>query len=193
MNIRTRESLTGARALAAQVLEAGGTITEAARAAGVSRPTIYAWMKRSHDFPRHIPETVAAASLARKSETNILARLAFGAIAQILSNDQLPAGVRARVALAVLERGNVDSSTWGVPEPALERDAELPKPPVAALTAEARKLYTFTPPLNTSLTPTLPATQSQTTENNPKNVPSTALDPPGSDVSPEKESLYTAA
>lgn len=193
MNIRTRESLTGARALAAHVLESGGTITEAARAAGVSRPTIYAWIKRSPDFPHHIPETIAAAGLARKSETNILARLAFGAIAQILSNDTLPAGVRARVALAVLERGNVDSSTWGVPEPALERDAELPKPPVAALTAEARKLYTFTPPVNTQTTTPPPANSPQLNEKESLPPQTNPESPTATDVNPEKESLYTAA
>jgi len=178
MNIRTRPSLTTAAAKAAKVLESGGTISEAARAAGVSRPTVYAWIKRGPAFQHHTLESRIASELVRKTETNILARLAFGAIAQILSNDELPASVRARVAFAVLERGNIEGSSWGVPDPILEHDASFPKPAVAALTAEARRLYTFTTALDTNVIP-----QTLTTKHLGPNI----------DVKPEKEVVYTAA
>ncbi|MEP7362205.1 MAG: hypothetical protein ABI972_03035 [Acidobacteriota bacterium] len=102
----------------------------------------------AHSFARN-----GAAGLSSSARP----RLAFGAIAQILSNDDLPASVRARAALAVLERGNSDSSASGVPDPALELDAELPKPAVAALAAEARKLCNFTPQLDAHLTAERPA------------------------------------
>lgn len=141
--IKTRPDLTGAAAKAAQIIENGGTISQAARASGVSRPTIYAWIKRGLTFRHHVLEAKAATELAQKTETNILARLAFSTIAEILSNHNLPAGVRARVALAVLNEGNIEESKWGLPDPVLENDTELPKPAVMALTEEARKLYNF--------------------------------------------------
>jgi len=192
-NIRTRPSLTGAAETAARILESGGTISEAARASGVSRQTVYAWIKRGHSFRSHIVDSTCAAELARKTETNILARLAVGAIAQILSNDELPASVRARVALAVLERGNVDNSSWGVPEPVLELDAALPKPPAATLVAEARKLYNLTPELDANLTPDPTAARPQTAETKTARRAGPADFTPDSPVNPRKEILYTAA
>jgi len=141
--IRTRPDLTGAAAKAAKVIENGGTISEAARVSGVSRPTVYAWIKKGIAFRHHILEAKAATDLAKKTETNLLARLAFSTIAEILSNHHLAPGVRARVALAVLEEGNIEESKWGVPDPILENDAELPQPAVMAFTEQARKLYNF--------------------------------------------------
>lgn len=191
MAIRYSTPISGPAATAAKVLEAGGSISAAARAAGVSRPTIYAWMKRDIAFQHNTQQTIAAVELARKVETNLLARLAVGALAQILSNDEIPAGVRARVALAVLERGAADSSNWGLPDPVLETDPELPKPAIGAFTAEVRKLYNFTLELDSPRTLAPAAPGSQPTQKEPLPEPAPPQVAQSVKPGPEEKTLYT--
>jgi hypothetical protein len=94
----------------------GATIAAAAEAAGVSRPTVYAWID-------HVPAFAAALNRARaeqheaiRAELRGLMTSAVRTLRELVESPAIPPAVRLRAALAVLE--SVGSEPIGPTDPA---------------------------------------------------------------------------
>jgi SEC-C motif len=101
---------------------AGETATSAAAAAGIHRNTVGNWLRTSHPFRRALWRAQQMQKVYWREQAEQRGAAAFEAIDQILADSQAPAGVRSRLALAVI---NMASST---PEPAVEEWPAVPFP-----------------------------------------------------------------
>ena len=84
-------------------IAAGETTTAAAAEAGVHRNTVGNWMRSSPAFRKALARAHHGQKLCWREMAESRAAAAFAAIDEILANPDTPAGVRARVALAVIE------------------------------------------------------------------------------------------
>jgi hypothetical protein len=89
--------------LAAAKLAAGGTVAEAAAAAGVDERTIYKWKADDTRFGERVAELRAAAVAAAMGKLSDSMAGAAGVLSELLGADD--ANVRLRAARAVIELG----------------------------------------------------------------------------------------
>jgi hypothetical protein len=107
----TTPVLDSRAALALAALSGGSSVTDAARAAGVDRSTVYRWIDRSPEFVAELNRYRQEQRDALRHELRGLAADAIKAMRDLLGSDTPPA-IRLRAALAVLEAVGADS-----PEP----------------------------------------------------------------------------
>src|SRR3954467_9423926 len=98
-------------ALAVAALSGGSSVTDAARAAGVDRSTVYRWLDQSPEFVAELNRYRREQRDALRHELRGLAADAVKAMRALLAPDAPPA-VRLRAALAVLQAVGADT-----PEP----------------------------------------------------------------------------
>jgi len=89
---------------AIEVLVTSGNVTEAAAAAGVSRETIYTWMRSDKAFQTE-RDGISSANIGELStRLNSLAQQAVSTLQEILSNPDAPVNARIRAADIVIGR-----------------------------------------------------------------------------------------
>lgn len=96
--------LTPKQLKAIEVLVTSGNVTEAAAAAGVSRETIYTWMRTDKAFQAEKDATSSTYIGELSSRLNTLAQLAVSTLQEILSNPDAQVNARIRAADIVLGR-----------------------------------------------------------------------------------------
>lgn len=101
--------LAPAQCLAVAALAGGSTITSAAEAAGVSRPTVYAWLDGSPEFVAELNRARAEQRDALRADLRSLATAAVDAMRQLIESPETPAPVRLRACLAVLAVAGADA------------------------------------------------------------------------------------
>lgn len=89
---------------AIEVLVTSGNVTEAAAAAGVSRETIYAWMRTDKEFQAERDGISTAYVGELSTRLNLLAQQAISTLQQILTDPNAPVNARIRAADIVIGR-----------------------------------------------------------------------------------------
>ena len=82
----------------------GATVAAAALAAGVSRPTVYAWFDAVPAFSAELNRARAEQHEAIRGELRGLATAAVRTLRELVESPAVPPAVRLRAALAVLEK-----------------------------------------------------------------------------------------
>jgi AcrR family transcriptional regulator len=95
--------LTTAQCRAVAALAGGATIVNAAAAAGVSRPTVYAWFQNNAEFTAELNRARAEQREAIRTELRGLATAAVGTVRELIESPETPPAVRLRASLAVLQ------------------------------------------------------------------------------------------
>src|SRR5262249_13585005 len=113
-------ALTPAQCRAVAALAGGSTVTAAAAAAGVSRPTVYAWLDQSGAFVAALNRARAEQLEAIRGELRGLATAAVRTLRTLVESAEAPAAVRLKAALAVLAAVGADR-----PEPIGPTDPEM--------------------------------------------------------------------
>ena len=101
-------ALTPAQTVAAASLAGGSGASEAARAAGVSRGTVYQWADADADFASEVNRARREQRDALRSELRGLTADAVKSLRDLMTADA-PAPVRLRAALAVLRVAGADA------------------------------------------------------------------------------------
>jgi hypothetical protein len=97
----------------------GATVTDATRQASVDRTTFYLWLKSDANFQAELNRAKKEQVDAMRSELRSLADAAVTTLREMLTGTDVPAGVRLKAALAVLQSvGTLD------PEPIGETDRQ---------------------------------------------------------------------
>lgn len=86
-----------------EALVTGASVAEAARRAGVDRSTVYLWMRDGYDFRGQLMLARRHFADAMKARLRELAGDAVKTISDIMSSNEVPAAVRLKAALAVLD------------------------------------------------------------------------------------------
>jgi hypothetical protein len=120
----TPSALTAVQAQVVLALAQGNTITAAAQAAGLHRTTVYHWLNTQPAFETAIAEARAEYILTLRDELKSMSCLALSTLRSILEDNQTPAAVRLKAALAVLHRPEFPVPGWRLPEPTGSADQE---------------------------------------------------------------------
>src|SRR5215467_3668939 len=83
-------------------IAAGDSATAAAAAAGIHRNTVGNWMRSSSGFRLALAHAHEAQQLFAREQAETRVAAAFTAIDQMIADPKTPAGVRARLALAII-------------------------------------------------------------------------------------------
>jgi uncharacterized protein (UPF0147 family) len=102
--IPNNEPLTYQQSSVLTALAAGLTITEAAAKAGVHRCTVHAWRRANSNFSAALKQAQEAFQQAALLEVQSLSTAAVDTLRHCLTDESVPAAVRLRAALAVLDR-----------------------------------------------------------------------------------------
>jgi hypothetical protein len=114
--------LTPPQCRAVAALAGGATITAAAEAAGVSRPTVYAWLDGAPEFVTELNRARAEARAAIRGELRALATSAVATMRWLVESTDSPPAIRLKAALAVLTAVGADRPELiGPTDPALVR------------------------------------------------------------------------
>lgn len=98
------KDLTPKQRKAMEVLITSGNVTEAAAAAGVSRETIYTWMRSDQVFQVEKDRASSASVVELSNRLNALAQQAISTLQQILMDPNAPAHARIRAADIIIGR-----------------------------------------------------------------------------------------
>ncbi len=101
----------------AQALGSGATISGAAEDAGISRVTVYRWMKTSAGFPAAIQKARAEFLLSRRDDLHYLSNRALETLLAVLDNPRSSPSVLLRAASFILQRPHEITKGWSLPEP----------------------------------------------------------------------------
>ena len=108
----------------------GATVTDATKQANVDRTTFYLWLKSDATFEAELNRAKQEQMDAMRAQLRGLADTAVSTIREILTGGEIPAGVRLRAALAVLQSiGTLEPEEIGKTDPAAikeERMFDLP-------------------------------------------------------------------
>lgn len=101
--------LTAAQVVALAAIAGGGSVSDAAAAAGVHRATVYRWLDSDPVFVAERNRLQAEQRARLNAQVNELTDLAIGFIRGVLDDSELlvPQALRLRAALAVLGRSGV--------------------------------------------------------------------------------------
>jgi hypothetical protein len=108
--------LAPAQGRAVAALASGATLAAAAVAAGVSRPTVYAWIDTVPAFTAELNRARAEQHESIRGELRDLATAAVRTLRELVESPATPPAVRLRAALAVLE--SVRAEAIGPTDPA---------------------------------------------------------------------------
>jgi len=84
-------------------LIAGATVTDATKQANVDRTTFYLWLKSDASFQAELNRAKREQMDAMRAQLRGLADTAVSTVQEMLTGQDVPAGVRLRAALAVLQ------------------------------------------------------------------------------------------
>jgi hypothetical protein len=111
-------ALTPVQAQVVQALAQGISISAAASAAGVHRSTIHNWLNSQKEFATAVEEAREDYVTLLGDELRDLSRIALAAVRQLLDDPKTSAGIRAKLALAVLQRPQYATGrSWNLPLP----------------------------------------------------------------------------
>jgi hypothetical protein len=106
----------------ANALAAGSTLSDAAKAYGVHRVTVYRWMKTSQPFSAALHLARADFVLARRDDLHKLSNRALETLLAILDNPRSSPAVLLRTSMFILQRPQIPKTGWCMPEPAPDPD-----------------------------------------------------------------------
>jgi hypothetical protein len=99
-------------------LMAGATVTDATRQANVDRTTFYLWLKSDSGFQAELNRAKREQMDAMRAQLQSLADTAVSAVREMLNGPDVPAGVRLKAALAVLQSvGTLEPEPIGKVDP----------------------------------------------------------------------------
>jgi AcrR family transcriptional regulator len=99
--------LTAAQIVALAAIAGGGSVSDAAAAAGMHRATIYRWLDDDAGFLAELNRLQHEARARLAAQVAELHVVALQTVRNILEGTEAPAAVRLRAALAVLGRAGV--------------------------------------------------------------------------------------
>jgi len=114
--------LTTVQQCVANALAAGSTLTDAAKAYGVHRVTVYRWMKTCQPFAAALHRARAEFVLARRDDLYKLSNRALETLFAVLDNPKSSPAVLLRTAMFILQRPQIPKTGWSMPEPAPDPD-----------------------------------------------------------------------
>jgi hypothetical protein len=114
--------LTTVQRCVVSALAAGSTLTDAAKAYGVHRVTVYRWMKTLQPFSAALHLARADFVLARRDALHKLSNRALETLFAILDNPKSSPAVLLRTAMFILQRPQIPKTGWSMPEPAPDPD-----------------------------------------------------------------------
>ena len=91
------------KAAALEALCSSSTLTEAAEKAGISRRSLYTYIRQEHDFARAYREIQEAAATAAAEAAEARAAEASSMVESIMNDEDQPAAVRLKAAQIILE------------------------------------------------------------------------------------------
>jgi len=102
----------------------GASVTDATRQANVDRTTFYLWIKSDVIFQAELNRAKQEQAEAMRAQLRGLADAAVSTVREMLTGADVPAGVRLKAALAVLQAtGTFDPQDAGTTDPEdIERD-----------------------------------------------------------------------
>ena len=98
-----KTNLSGQQIEALAALTTGSSITAAAKRVGVHRCTIYDWLNRDEEFSAEFNRIKHEAVEAVQSELRGLSRQAVATLHKLLSDESVPASVRLKTAVTILQ------------------------------------------------------------------------------------------
>jgi len=100
-------------------LMAGATVTDATKQANVDRTTFYLWLKSDASFEAELSRAKREQMDAMRAQLRGLADTAVSTVREMLNGPDVPAGVRLKAALAVLQSiGTLEPEPIGKVDPA---------------------------------------------------------------------------
>ena len=114
--------LTTVQQCVVNALAAGSTLTDAAKAYGVHRVTVYRWMKTCQPFAAALHRARAEFVLARRDDLYKLSNRALETLFAVLDNPKSSPAVLLRTAMFILQRPQLPKTGWSMPEPAPDPD-----------------------------------------------------------------------
>ena len=119
MNVMTPQtSLSTTQAQVVKSFSQGATVIGAASAVGIHRSTIYEWIKTQQEFADAVREARDDYRASLNDHRCELSRIAFFCLRNLLEDPKTPPAVRARLALAILDRYHIVNDD--VPQLALD-------------------------------------------------------------------------
>jgi transposase-like protein len=112
----TPTALTTVQQQVVLALAQGTTVSAAAQSAGLHRTTVYKWLDTHEAFAQAVQEARAEYVLTLRDQMKELSAIALDTLYALITNAQTPAGVRLRVALAILDRPKFPQPAWTLPE-----------------------------------------------------------------------------
>jgi AcrR family transcriptional regulator len=102
----------------------GASVTDATREANVDRTTFYLWLKSDAAFQAELNRAKQEQAEAMRAQLRGLADVAVSTIREMLTGADVPAGLRLKAALAVLQTtGMLKAEEIGTTDPeSIERD-----------------------------------------------------------------------
>jgi hypothetical protein len=102
----------------------GASVTDATRQANVDRTTFYLWIKSDAVFQAELNRAKQEQAEAMRAQLRGLADAAVSTVREMLMGADVPAGVRLKAALAVLQAtGTLEAQEGGTTDPEdIERD-----------------------------------------------------------------------
>lgn len=114
--------LTPQKAEAIAAVARGATVTDAAKQAGVDRTTFYLWERSDVRFQAELNRAKQEQMDGMRARLRGLADAAVSTLQEMLTGTEVPAGVRLKAALAVLQSiGTLEPEEIGQTDPAAIR------------------------------------------------------------------------
>ena len=114
-------------------IAAGDSASAAAAAAGIHRNTVGNWVRSSSAFRLALVHAQEVQQLHWREQAETRVAAAFATIDQIMADPEAPAGVRARLALAIIQIASTpieaqDDLAPAAQDPGIEEDLEFADP-----------------------------------------------------------------
>ena len=104
----------------------GATVTDATRQAGVDRTTFYLWLRSDATFQAELNRAKQEQMDAMRAQLRGLAETAVSTVREMLTGADVPAGVRLKAALAVLQgMGTLEPEDIGETDPAVIKEEQM--------------------------------------------------------------------
>jgi hypothetical protein len=131
MNQRQQNSTKSTAVLGPQQTEVisalvrGATVTDATKQANIDRTTFYLWLKSDANFQAELNRAKKEHTDAMRARLRELADAAISTVREMLTGTDVPAGVRLKAALAVLEAIGLEPEVIGSTDPEQIESAQI--------------------------------------------------------------------
>jgi len=103
-------------------LARGATVTDATKQANIDRTTFYLWLRSDATFQAELNRAKQEQMDAMRAQLRVLAEMAVSTVREMLTGTDVPAGVRLKAALSVLQTiGTLEPEEIGKTDPAAIR------------------------------------------------------------------------